>query len=94
MLFQDAILEFGFDCKVRKLSPKSINNYQKQLRYLQNYLEQEYRIKSVEQVRIAHIKMFLAMMDDRQRKPRYINDLLKAFKTFFNYLKREGHIEE
>lgn len=46
MLFQDAILEFGFDCKVRKLSPKSINNYQKQLRYLQNYLEQEYRIKN------------------------------------------------
>ena len=94
MLFQDAILEFGFDCKVRKLSPKSITNYQKQLRYLQNYLEQEYRIKSVEQVRTAHIKMFLAMMDDRQRKPRYINDLLKAFKTFFNYLKREGHIQE
>lgn len=31
MLFQDAILEFGFDCKVRKLSPESINNYQKQL---------------------------------------------------------------
>ena len=24
----------------------------------------------------------------------YINDLLKAFKTFFNYLKREGHIQE
>ena len=94
MLFQDAILEFGFDCKVRKLSPKSITNYQKQLRYLQNYLEQEYHIKSVEQVRTAHIKMFLAMMDDKHRKPRYINDLLKAFKTFFNYLKREGHIQE
>ena len=94
MLFQDAILEFGFDCKVRKLSPKSITNYQKQLRYLQNYLEQEYHIKSVEQVRTAHIKMFLAMMDDKHRKPRYINDLLKAFKTFFNYLKREGHVQE
>ena len=65
MFFQDAIVEFGFDCKVRKLSPKSITNYQKQLRYLQNYLEQEYCIKSVEQVRTAHIKMFLAMMDLR-----------------------------
>ena len=54
MLFQDAILEFGFDCKVRKLSPKSINNYQKQLRYLQNYLEQEYRIKNVHVERHAH----------------------------------------
>lgn len=41
MLFQDAILEFGFDCKVRKLSPKSINNYQKQLRY-QEYCEKRW----------------------------------------------------
>ena len=93
MIFQDAIVEFGFDCKVRKLSPRSIDNYQKQLRYLQNYLLEEYGIKNVEQVKTAHIKLFLAMMDDRQRKPRYINDLLKAFKTFFNYLKREGHIK-
>ena len=85
MTFQDAIVEFGFDCKVRKLSPRSIDNYQKQLRYLQNYLLEEYGIKNVEQVKTAHIKLFLAMMDDHQRKPRYINDLLKAFKTFFNY---------
>ena len=92
MTFQDAIVEFGFDCKVRKLSPRSIDNYQKQLRYLQNYLLEEYGIKNVEQVKTAHIKLFLAMMDDRQRKPRYINDLLKAFRTFFNYLKREGHM--
>ena len=77
MLFQDAIWEFGFDCKVRKLSLKSITNYQKQLRYLQNYLEQEYRIKSVEQVRTAHIKMFLAMMDDKKRKPRLLHFLVE-----------------
>jgi len=55
MIFQDAIVEFGFDCKVRKLSPRSIDNYQKQLRYLQNYLLEEYGIKNVEQVKTAHM---------------------------------------
>ena len=40
MHFSDAIQEYCFDCKVRKLSPKSISNYQKQLKYLQRYLEQ------------------------------------------------------
>jgi len=94
MVFQDAMVEFGFDCKVRKLSPRSIDNYQKQLRYLQTYLADEYGIKNVEQVKAFHIKQFLGMMDDKNRKPRYINDLLKAYKTFFNYLKREGHITE
>ena len=85
-------MEYSFDCKIRKLSAKTIENYQKQLRYLQRYLEQEYGVKEVEEVRAYQIKEFLAMMDDKQRKPRYINDLLKVFRTFFNYLKKEGHI--
>jgi len=33
-------------------------------------------------------------MDDKGRKPRNINDLLKVFKTFFNYMKKEGYIKE
>ena len=30
MRFKEAILEFGFDCRARKLSDKTISNYQKQ----------------------------------------------------------------
>ena len=93
MQFSDAILEYSFDCKVRKLSVKTIENYQKQLRYLQRYLEKEYRVAEVEDVKSYQIKEFLSMMDDKQRKPRYINDLLKVFRTFFSYLKAEGHIK-
>ena len=67
MHFSDAITEYCFDCKVRKLSPKSISNYQKQLKYLQRYMEQEFQIKNVEDVRSFHIKSFLSMMDDKDR---------------------------
>ena len=81
------------DCKIRHLSPKTIDNYGKQLRYLQRFLEKEFSISSIEDVKPSHIKRFLAMMDDAGRKPQYINDLLKVYKTFFNYLESEGHIE-
>lgn len=94
MYFDDAIVEFGFDCKARKLSLKTIENYRKQLVYLKRYLAEEYGIQEVEAVRSSHIKQFLVSLDDKGRKPRYINDLLKVYKTFFNYLKREGHIRE
>lgn len=94
MRFKDAILEFGFDCRARKLSDKTISNYQKQLRYLERYLGAEYGITEVEDVRSLHLKEFLVSMDEKGRKPRYINDLLKVFKTFFNYLKREAYIRE
>ena len=91
MLIDDAIVEFGFDCKVRKLSAKTVANYQKQLRYIEKYLKEEFQITEVEEIKPYHIKQFLAMMDDRHRKPRYINDLLKVAKTFLNYCKREGY---
>lgn len=94
MTMTDGIQEFGFDCKIRKLSPKTISNYQKQLKYLQRYLESEFGITEVEAVKSIHIKHFLAMKDDQGRKARYINDLLKAFKTFFNYCKKEGYVKE
>ena len=94
MTMDEAIREYGFDCKVRKLSPKTIENYQKQLKYLQRFLLSEFQIQNVEDVRKSHIKRFLAVMDDRGRKPRYINDLLKVFKTFFTYLSKEGYIGE
>ena len=83
--WERCIVEFGFDCKVRKLSDKTVANYQKQLRYVQKYLKEEFQITEVEEIKSYHIKQFLAMMDDKHRKPRYINDLLKVVKTFLNY---------
>ena len=83
MFMSEAITEFGFDCKIRKLSPKTISNYQKQLKYLQRYLDSEFGVKEVDAIKSIHIKQFLAMKDDQGRKACYINDLLKVFKTFF-----------
>ena len=94
MTLTEAINEFGFDCRIRKLSPKTISNYRKQLLYLQRYLLSEFGITQVEEIKSLHIKQFLALKDDQGCKARYVNDLLKVFKTFFNYLKKEGHIKE
>ena len=38
MTLDEAIQEFEFDCKIRHLSPKTIDNYKKQLRYLGSLL--------------------------------------------------------
>lgn len=94
MHFNDGIAEFGFECKARKLSDKSISNYRKQLLYLLRYLEAEFQVNQVEEVRSFHIKQFLVDMAGKGRKARYINDLLKVFNTFFNYMKKEGYIKE
>ena len=73
MTFHDASKEFELDCKVRHLSPKTIDNYTKQLRYLENHLSSEFSVLNIEDVKPAHIKSFMAKMDDAGRKPQYIN---------------------
>ena len=51
MQWSEGIQEFGFDCKVRKLSPKTIDNYSKQLRYFQRYLQSEFELVEIEKVK-------------------------------------------
>lgn len=82
--------EFIFDCQCRKLSPKTINNYSKQLDYLLRFLEKK-TIKHIEDTESRHIKEFLLAMSKSGRKPNYVNDLLKAFKVFFRYAHTEGY---
>ena len=85
LLLKDAIMEYLLECKVRRLSQGTIENYDRHLRYLRQYLEDEYGIMRLEDVKPAHLKRFLLEKEDLGRKPQYIKDLLKVFKTFFRY---------
>ena len=94
MKMDDAIRDFELDCKYRKLSPKTTDNYRKQLKIIQRYLEKEFSVSMVEEVRQVHLKSFLAKMTNDEKKPNYINDLLKVAKVFFAYSAREGYISK
>ena len=59
------------------------------LRYLMDYLDKEYDITQIEDVKPFHIKHFLLLKQEEGKKPQYINDLLKVYKTFFRYLEEE-----
>lgn len=93
MQIREVVTEFHFDCQVRKLSPKTIALYDRQLEYLAAYMENMTGITNIEEVRSIHIKKFLVGKTEAGRKPQYINDLLKAFKVFFKYCVQEGHIQ-
>lgn len=92
MYLKDAMNEYAFDCRIRKLSPRTLDNYTKQLRYFEEYLLENYGIDHIEEVKRAHIKHFMGMMDAKNRKPQYINDLLKVIKTFFRYAQKEEYM--
>lgn len=91
MLLKDLAEEYKFSCQCRKLSDKTIINYQRQIQYLLDYLDKEYGITELEKVTPNKIRQFLLMMQKKGRKPQYLNDLLKAFKCFFKYLYEEEY---
>lgn len=94
MLLSELLEEFKFNCERRRLSPKTTENYQKQIRYLLDFLKADYNVLKLEDVQPKQIKAFLMKKMKEGRKPAYINDLLKAYKVFFRYLKDEGYTEK
>ena len=85
--------EFIFHCECRKLSPKTIKNYGKQIDYLLNFLETEKSVRHIEDVEQKQIKAFLLNMSKAGRKTNYVNDLLKVYKVFFRYAYEEEYTE-
>ena len=71
MMLDKAAKEFEYDCKIRHLSPKTIDNYGKQLRYLQRFLEKEFSISSIEDVKPSHIKRFPELVIAESHLPLY-----------------------
>ena len=86
--------EFSFHCQCRKLSPRTIKNYTKQIDYLLRFLQEEKKTIHIEDVKPRDIKEFLLNMSKAGRTANYVNDLLKAYKVFFRYAFDEGYTDE
>lgn len=85
--------EFTFHCQCRKLSPKTVRNYTKQINYLLRFLENEKKIFHIDDVEPKQIKEFLLFMSQTGHTANYVNDLLKAYKVFFRYAFDEEYTE-
>lgn len=88
------VKEFLFDCKVRSLSEQTILNYKKQLGHFVRFLETNCQVTNIEDLKPLHIKLFIRHYQERQCKPSYVNDNLKAVKTLCAYAQKEGYVDE
>ena len=88
------VQELLFDCEVRNLAPRTIHNYEKQLRYFTRYLSEAQGVETLEDLKPIHIKQYISMLQEKKSKPSYINDLLKAVKCMCSYAYQEGYTAE
>ena len=93
MLLNDCLKEFLFECEVRKYTWKTIKGFRNGLEFLINYLEQEQKITTIEDVSTFHLKSFFMYQQKRNRKESYLNGSLKTFRSFFKYLTGDEYIK-
>ena len=93
MCLKDLRDEFLYDCECRHLAKGSLRNYRAATRFLVDFLELR-RITELEAVKPHHIRDLMKEKQDMGSTPRYINDLLKVWRTWFNYLVTEGYLDE
>lgn len=94
MYLTELIHEFLFDCKVRELSDLTVHNYEKQLNKFRHFVRENFEVILFEDLKPYHVKQYISSLQERECKPAYINDLLKAVKCMCTYAQREGYSEE
>ena len=90
---QTALNEYLLDLKLRNCTARTIKTMKNNMSLLFNWIESEYKITEIEDIKRNHIKGYLQYKQSLGLKPTYINGIIKNIKAFFNYLVREEYID-
>lgn len=92
MLNQDVLQEFIFDCKMRKLSERTIKGYRNNNLRLMRYLESQYQITELEETHYQAVQGYIEYLTNQKLSETYINRLIICFNCYFGYCVKEGYI--
>lgn len=94
MQLDDILKEFVFDCEVKNFSKRTLKSYRNSNALFHNYLNHEFKITKLEQIKSIHIKRYFKFLMKKGLKPTYANGVLKTIRAFFRYCLDEEYIEE
>lgn len=89
---QDILKEFIFDCKMRKLSERTIVGYRNNNQGMLRFIDNEYKITELEDTNYIAVRGYLEYLTNKGLKESYINGLIKCFRAYFTYCMRENYI--
>lgn len=92
MLNVDVLKEFIFDCKMRKLSDRTIKSYKNNNLALFHFIKDEYSITELEEINHLHVKGYIQYLTDKKLSEIYINTIVRTFRAYFRYAVEEHYI--
>ena len=94
MRLDDLLKEYRYEMKIKNLTERTIKtNYNCNARMFR-FLESEFGITKLSEIRIAHIKQYINYLQKLKRSEVYINSLIKYMRGFFKYCLREDYLKE
>lgn len=94
MLLQDVLKEFVFECEIRKYTKRTIKGYRNNNALFFNYLESEFNITELEEVKQVNIKCYIQFLMKKGLAETYINGILKCFRAFYKYCVEEEYVND
>lgn len=93
MLLKDILEEFILELQIQNYSPRTIKGYRNNNLLMFTYIEKEFGITDIEEVKAVHIKAYIKFLQKKKRKVIYINGIIKSFRAFFKYAVNEELID-
>ena len=69
MQLETLVREFLFECEIREYTPRTVENYKKQLRHFTEFLRDYCYVETLEELQASHVKAFIKHYQLRQCKP-------------------------
>lgn len=91
---RDVLQEFLFELEIKNYSKRTIKSYKNNNSLFINYLEREFNVYNLEDVKTIHIKKYIKYKQSNNLTSTYINNILKTMRSFFRYALDEGYIKE
>lgn len=92
MRIEDALEEYIFDCRIRKLAPRTISSYKNANLRMIKYISGEFAITELEKVNHRAIQAYINYQTEMKLSETYINRSMVAYKMLFQYCVDEGYI--
>ncbi|MGG0275937.1 tyrosine-type recombinase/integrase [Bacillus rhizoplanae] len=92
MLLQDLLKEFLFHVQIKGHTPRTLKSRKTNITAFLKYLENEFEVTELEEIKPLHIKQYGMFLLKKGRKETYINSIYKSVRGFFNYCVDEGYV--
>ena len=89
---ETALNEYLFDLKLRNCSPRTVRSAKNNMALFLCWLETEYNLTAIEDIKRVHIKGYLHYKQSLGLKPTYINSIRENHKVIFDYLFKSSYM--